>query len=94
VLKQASDYAVRVMRSGRGLADPPAPFVAEAAPAVNGNGTEAPSEVTRPTPEPSEARPPSRLAELLAKQARLALDTTPAGEARYNALVAEIAQLQ
>ena len=46
-----------------------------------------------PSPGPVRSDQQERLAALLKEQARLAEDMTPAGEAAYQAVVAEIAAL-
>jgi hypothetical protein len=55
------------------------------APAASGNGGE--------TPDPLPTIDQAKLAALLKRQAQLAEDVTPAGEAAYQQVVAEIAAL-
>jgi hypothetical protein len=63
----------------------PASTPAASPPAASGNGE---------TPDPVRTPDQAKLAALLKKQAALAEDITPAGEAAYQAVVAEIAALQ
>jgi hypothetical protein len=81
VLADGSRMASRIMRGG----PVPATTPAASPPAASGNG-----ETHDPVRTPDQAK----LAALLKKQAALAEDITPAGEAAYQAVVAEIAALQ
>ena len=82
-LRAASKYAVDMMK---GKLDPLAALPPEA------NGQTAHADET-PSPGPVRSDQQERLAALLKEQARLAEDMTPAGEAAYQAVVAQIAAL-
>jgi hypothetical protein len=107
VLREASQHASRLMRSGKSTASsdfaaPAAAVVAKptngaAAHPVNSNAPLLPTSPPASTsPPPADNRTPAQaqLASLLQKQAELANDDTPAGEAAYRAVVAEIASIQ
>jgi hypothetical protein len=82
-LKQASAFAVSMMK---GRLDP----LAALPPAA----VSAPAQLdTNASPGPVRSEQQERLAELLREQARLAEDMTPAGEAAYKEVVAQIAAL-
>jgi hypothetical protein len=97
VLREASQHASRLMRSGKGTAshDFAAPVVVVAKP-TNGATAHPATPPASTSPPPADNRTPAqaRLAALLQKQAELASDDTPAGEAAYRAVVAEIASIQ
>jgi hypothetical protein len=82
-LRAASKFAVDMMK---GKLDP----LAALPPA--GNGTSFHTDET-PSPGPVRSDQQERLAALLRRQAQLAEDMTPAGEAAYQQVVAEIAAL-
>ena len=86
-LRAASKFAVDMMRGKLDplTALPPASDVQHAEHSPSGNGGE--------TPGPVRSDQQERLTELLKEQARLAEDMTPAGEAAYQAVVAQIAAL-
>ena len=84
-LRAASKYAVEMMR---GKLDP----LAALPPADAANGQTIHTNET-PSPGPVRSDQQERLAALLKEQARLAEDMTPAGEAAYQAVVAQIAAL-
>jgi hypothetical protein len=94
-LKRASEFAVKLLRDELAL-PPAASEPPPAAVATNGNAAAAPL----PVPAAIEAPPMPRLAEpgelagLLARQAELANDPSPEGEAAYAAVVARISELQ
>jgi hypothetical protein len=82
-LRQASKFAEDMMR---GRLDP----LAAVPPAAHGQSAQTDE---TPSPGPVRSEQQERLAELLRKQAALAEDLTPAGEAAYQQVVAEIAAL-
>jgi hypothetical protein len=84
-LRAASKFAVDMMK-GKGKLDP----LAALPPA--GNGQTSHTDET-PSPGPVRSDQQERLAALLKKQAALAENMTPAGEAAYQQVVAEIAAL-
>ena len=90
VIKAANEHASKLMRSGKvaqpELLPPDTPARRRRLPpAASGNGGE--------TPDPVPTTDQARLAALLKRQAELAEDMTPAGEAAYQQVVAEIAAL-
>jgi hypothetical protein len=84
VLADGSRMASRIMRGGPAATPASANGAAPSPPAASGNGE---------TPDPVRTPDQAKLAALLKKQAALAEDITPAGEAAYQAVVAEIAAL-
>ena len=82
-LRAASKFAVDMMK---GKLDP----LAALPPAATGQSVQL-DETASPGPVRSDQQ--ERLAALLKEQARLAEDMTPAGEAAYQAVVAQIAAL-
>jgi hypothetical protein len=84
VLADGSRMASRIMRGGPAATPASTNGAAPSPPAASGNGETADSVRT-----PDQAK----LAALLKRQAQLAEDVTPAGEAAYQQVVAEIAAL-
>jgi hypothetical protein len=82
-LRQASAFAVSMMH---GRLDP----LAALPPAANGQSAQTDE---TPSPGPVRSEQQERLAELLRKQAALAEDMTPGGEAAYREVVKQIAAL-
>jgi hypothetical protein len=85
-MRKASQAAIDVMRGKIPEAGtlPSVPDTPPPPPAASGNGE---------TPDPARTTDQAKLAALLKRQAQLAEDMTPAGEAAYQAVVAEIAAL-
>jgi hypothetical protein len=101
VLREASQHASRLMRSGKNTAGHD--FAAPAAAVAKLTNGAAAHPVILPASPPASTEPPpadnrtpaqARLAALLQKQAELANDDTPGGEEAYRAVVAEIASIQ
>jgi hypothetical protein len=84
VLADGSRLASRIMRGGSAETPASTNGAAPSPPAASGNGE---------TPDPVRTPDQAKLAALLKKQAALAEDITPAGEAAYQQVVAEIAAL-
>jgi hypothetical protein len=82
-MRKASQAAIDVMR-GRIPESGTLPSVADTPPAASGNDE---------TPDPLPTTDQAKLTALLKQQAILAADMTPEGEAKYQAVVAEIAAL-
>ena len=109
-LAEASGYASAIMRGARTTAGPVAAANGHAAPGTNGAAPAADTSLrdemtylppVEPVPPAVAAEAPSpaslkdkRLPELLQLQSLWALDMSPAGNERYQALVAEIATRQ